>query len=45
MSLIEEQLFEAIMSIKDSMSPVILVCVQINCVKAKSCNIDLSLEL
>ena len=44
-SLIKAQLLEAIISIKDSVSLVILVGVRINCVKPKSCNIDLNSQL
>ena len=44
-SLIEAQLLEAIMSIKDSVSLVFLVGVQINCFQPKSCNIDLNSQL
>ena len=43
--LIEAQLLEAIMSIKDFVSLVVLVGVRINCVKPKSCNIDLNSQL
>ena len=43
--LIAAQLLEAIMSIKDFVSLVVLVGVRINCVKPKSCNIDLNSQL
>ena len=43
--LIESQLLEAIMLIKDSVSLVILIGVWINCLKLKSRNIDLNLQL
>ena len=43
--LIEAQLLDAIMLIKDSVSLVILVGMQINYVKSKSCSIDLNSQL